>query len=154
MNRTVYSPRSARWRLPFSFGGTALHLVLILTSIIALVPFVWMVATSLKGAGEVLTATPTFFPKEWRWENYVEAFQQIPFARFYFNTVFVTGLRVVGQLLVASLAAYSFARMRFPGRNLLFVLVLAVLMVPGQITLIRITCYSRTWVGSTPIRGW
>lgn len=60
----------------------------------------------------------------------------IPFARFYFNTVLVTILRVIGQLLIASLAAYGFARMRFPGRNFLFVAVLAVLMVPGQITLI------------------
>jgi multiple sugar transport system permease protein len=122
--------------LPGKSEKVALHIVLILTSIVALIPFVWMVATSLKGPAEVLTATPTFFPTEWRWQNYVEAFSEIPFARFYLNTVIVTGGRVMGQLLIASLAAYGFARLRFPGRNLIFVAVLAVLMVPGQVTLI------------------
>lgn len=114
----------------------ALHLILIFCSIVALIPFVWMVATSLKGATEVLSATPTFFPKEWRWENYSEAFQQVPFARFYLNTIIVTFTRVAGQLLTSALAAYAFARLRFPGKNILFLAVLAVLMVPGQVTLV------------------
>lgn len=122
--------------LPATPSRAVLHIILILTSIIAIIPFVWMIATSLKGPAEVMTATPTFLPTEWRWQNYAEAFNQIPFARFYFNTIFVTVMRVVGQMLIASLAAYGFARMRFPGRNLLFIGVLAILMVPGQVTLI------------------
>lgn len=128
--------RRSRSFFPANLEKAALHLVLIAASIVALSPFVWMVATSLKGPAEVLTSSPTFFPVEWRWGNYVEAFSEIPFARFYFNTVFVTVLRVMGQLIISSVAAYAFARMRFPGRNLIFLAVLAVLMVPSQVTLI------------------
>jgi multiple sugar transport system permease protein len=85
---------------------------------------------------EVLSVTPTFIPKAWRWENYKEAFEQVPFGRFYLNTIFVTFVRVAGQLVFAAMGGYAFARLRFPGRNILFMAVLAVMMVPGQVTLV------------------
>lgn len=113
-----------------------LHIILILVGITALIPFIWMISTSLKGANEVMSASPNFLPKAWRWQNYADAFNQVPFARFYLNTIIVTLTRVVGQIFFSALAAYAFARMRFPGRNLLFVAILAVMMVPGQVTLI------------------
>ena len=62
-----------------------LHAALILAGITALIPFVWMISTSLKGQMEVLSATPTFWPEAWRWQNYKEVFEQVPFGRFYFN---------------------------------------------------------------------
>ena len=127
---TTPAGRSGKW------GYLLLHLILIVVGITALIPFIWMVATSLKGSTEVLSATPTFWPKEWRWANYVEAFEQVPFARFYLNTIIVTLARVVGQIFFSALAAYAFARLRFPGRNILFLAILAVMMVPGQVTLI------------------
>jgi multiple sugar transport system permease protein len=130
----VKSVPLTRWR--FKWSRLALHLGLIAGSVIMLLPFVWMVATSLKAASEVLTATPTFWPRAWRWENYVEIFTRIPFGRMYFNTLFITLGRVAGQLLVASLAAYSFARLRFPGRDLIFVGVLAVMMVPQAVMIV------------------
>jgi multiple sugar transport system permease protein len=113
-----------------------LHLVLIAAGITALVPFVWMIATSLKGPMEVLSATPTFLPKAWRWANYKEVFEQVPFGRFYLNTIFVTVARVIGQVFFSALAAFAFARLKFPGRNFLFLAILAVMMVPGHVTLI------------------
>jgi len=113
-----------------------LYIILTALGFLMLIPFVWMVATSLKGPQEILSATPTFWPKAWRWENYVEAFRQVPFGRFYWNTIVVTVARTVGQLLIASVAAFAFARLRFPGRGFLFVLVLAVMMMPGQVTLV------------------
>ncbi len=131
-----------RGRIPRNGSGNTsgwhiiLHLALIAGSITTLVPFIWMVATSLKGPAEIMAATPTFLPKEWRWDNYVQAFQQVPFVRFYFNTIFVTIIRVVGQIMFSSMAAYAFARLRFPFRNVLFLAILAVMMVPGQVTLI------------------
>lgn len=123
-------------RRPFHWGHALLYLTLTILGFLMVIPFVWMVATSLKGPQEILSATPTFWPKAWRWENYTEAFDQVPFGRFYWNTIFVTVARTVGQLLIASLAAFAFARLRFPGRSFLFVLVLAVMMMPGQVTLI------------------
>ncbi len=113
-----------------------LHIILIVGSVTTLMPFILMLATSLKTPAEVLTTTPVLLPQAWRWENYVDAVNQIPFLRFYWNTILVTVCRVVGQLLFASMAAYAFARLRFPGRDLLFVAVLAVMMVPGQVTLV------------------
>lgn len=113
-----------------------LHLFLVLAGVTALVPFVWMISTSLKDQMEVLSATPTFWPEAWRWQNYRDVFEQVPFGRFYLNTVIVTAARAVGQVFFAALAAFAFARLRFPGRNLLFFGVLAVMMVPGQVTLV------------------
>ena len=113
-----------------------LHLVLITAGILALTPFVWMISTSLKGQMEVLSATPTFLPEAWRWQNYQEVFEQVPFLRFYWNTIVVTVARVAGQVFFAALAAFAFARLKFRGRNALFLAVLAVMMVPGQVTLV------------------
>jgi multiple sugar transport system permease protein len=123
-------------RRRINWGHAVLYVVLTVLGLLMLIPFVWMVATSLKGPQEILSATPTFWPKAWRWENYTEAFDQVPFGRFYWNTVVVTVARTVGQLLIASLAAFAFARLQFPGRGVLFVLVLAVMMMPGQVTLV------------------
>jgi len=95
-----------------------------------------MLGTSLRSASEVFSATPTFLPKAWRWENYQEVFQRAPFARFYWNTIVVTVARVAGQILLCSMAGYAFARLRFPGREALFLAVLAVLMLPEQVTLV------------------
>jgi multiple sugar transport system permease protein len=111
--------------------------VALLVGAVAMVlPFIWMVSTSLKDTSEVLTTTPSFLPRAWRWDNYVKVFTLVPFARFYLNTVLVTAGRVFGQLVFASMAAYAFARLRFPGRNFLFIMVLAVLMIPSQVTLV------------------
>ncbi len=113
-----------------------LHAVLIAAGFLALIPFVWMLATSLKGPMEILSATPTFLPKAWRWQNYQDVFAQVPFGRFYFNTFIVTLARVIGQVFFAALAAFAFARLKFPGRDVLFLGILAVMMVPGQVTLV------------------
>ena len=127
---------SARRRLGHHARFGLLHVALILAGVAALTPFVWMISTSLKDQMEVLSATPTFWPEAWRWQNYREVFEQVPFGRFYFNTVVVTLARAVGQVFFAALAAFAFARLRFPGRNVLFFGVLAVMMVPGQVTLV------------------
>lgn len=127
---------STRPTVPRAVLHLALHIMLIIVGILSLVPFAWMLSTSLKGSMEVLSVTPSFIPKAWRWENYQEAFDQVPFGRFYFNTIIVTVVRVAGQLVFASMGGYAFARLRFPGRNLLFMAVLAVMMVPGQVTLV------------------
>jgi multiple sugar transport system permease protein len=119
-----------------SWGRILLYVLLTALAVLMVIPFAWMLATSLKGPDEVMSATPTFLPKAWRWENYQEAFSRVPFARFYWNTVVVALSRTVGQLLIASLAAFAFARLRFPGRGVLFVVVLAVMMMPGQVTLV------------------
>ncbi len=96
------------------------HFFLILGGILMLLPFLWMVNTSLQGGGL---------------SNYVEAWTKVPFGRYFLNTLFVTLLTVAGVLVTASLAAYSFATMKYRGRNFLFLLFLSTMMVPQPVYL-------------------
>jgi len=113
-----------------------IHFILIMGSIVMLFPFVWMILTSLKTYAESIQVPPVMIPEDFQWKNYQEVFTLLPFFKFMMNTFIVTVLRTAGQLFLCSLAAYAFARIVFPGRNLLFVLALSVLMVPGQVFLL------------------
>ncbi len=99
-------------------------------------PFLWMILTSFKSVGESLQIPPTVFPKAFRPDSYVEIVQAIPFWRVYANTAISTLVTTLVQLLFCSMAAYGFARIDFPFKNVIFVVLLSVLMVPGQIFLI------------------
>ena len=113
-----------------------LHGVLLLGAFSALLPFFWMVATSLKVPEQMFVMPPQWIPEPFTLRNYEQLFTYIPFARQFFNTLFVTVTIVVGQLLFSAMGAYAFARLKFPGREPLFVLFLATLMVPTVVTLI------------------
>ena len=110
--------------------------VLILVTATMVVPFIWMVTTSLKPPNAVFTYPPELLPREINFENYTMLFTLVPFGRYFVNTLFITVLTVVGQIAITSLAAYGFARLRFIGRDLLFIVCLATMMVPYQVTLI------------------
>jgi multiple sugar transport system permease protein len=101
-----------------------------------LMPLVWMLITSIELPSEANRFPPALIPSSVHWQNYVDAFQAAPFARFFVNTTLVSGSAVVGNLLFCSLAAYAFARLRFFGRDALFLVLLATLMVPFQVVLI------------------
>ncbi|WP_404444314.1 carbohydrate ABC transporter permease [Sutcliffiella horikoshii] len=113
-----------------------IHFILIMGAIVMLFPFVWMILTSLKTYAESIQVPPVMIPEDFQWGNYQEVFTLLPFFKFMMNTFIITVLRTAGQLFLCSLAAYAFARIVFPGRNLLFVLALSVLMVPGQVFLL------------------
>jgi multiple sugar transport system permease protein len=117
-------------------GGLLVTAVLALCSVAMVSPFVWELLTSMKSLGEATRVPPVIAPAEWRWDNYGRVFDAIPFGHQFLNTVIVTVLRVAGQLLFCSLAAYAFARLRFRGSNVLFVLCLSILMVPPQLYVI------------------
>lgn len=112
------------------------HLVLILGAVFMVGPFVWELLTSFKTMGESTRVPPSLLPESWQWENYRAVFEQLPFGAMFGNTVVMTIGRTLGQLIFCSLAAYAFARLEFPGRNVIFVAFLAVLMVPPQLFLI------------------
>lgn len=114
----------------------AAHVVLIAGSIIMLFPFIWTVATSLKDISEVFTFPPRLLGKELLWENYVKVWERYPFHYFFMNTVKITMLVVIGQLLTSSMAGYVFARLRFRGRDTIFLLYLATIIIPVQVTVI------------------
>ncbi|HEX2998772.1 MAG TPA: carbohydrate ABC transporter permease, partial [Armatimonadota bacterium] len=113
---------------------TLSHLVLILIALTMLAPFMWMVLASFKPLEEVEQINP--FPSIWHPENYHKVFEQIPFARYYFNSIFVAAWVTFLQCLTSSMAAYAFARLRWPGRDTVFRLYLATLMIPGVVTMI------------------
>jgi multiple sugar transport system permease protein len=175
---------NAAFRLRRSAGRTVIYAGLWVGIIVMIVPFVWMVTTSLKSPIEILEFPPTWVPTghyvmsesgEWdevhivsrdlalgtmtvrpttggesvtvaedkvrdrlrlKFENYVEAWRQAPFARYYFNTIFVTVFVVAGVLVTSSLAAYAFARMKFWGRDNIFVLFLSMMMVPQPVYIV------------------
>ena len=114
----------------------ALHALLLGVGVLFALPFVWSLSTSLKPLADLFAVTPNLIPSEVRWENYGDVFGTVPFARFYLNTILVTAARVVGQVFLASLAAFAFARLRFPGREALFFLLLSALMIPEQVIII------------------
>jgi multiple sugar transport system permease protein len=112
------------------------YLALTLLALLCLVPFVWMALTALKPENEVMTNPPRLLPSVLAWWNFPRAFTFYPFGRFLWNTLLVAVAATLLQTAVAVLAAYAFARLRFPGRNLLFMAYLGTLMIPQQVTIV------------------
>ena len=126
------------------------HVLLVIVALLFLVPLVYAVSTSLKPADEVFTATPHLFGSKIQWSNYKDAFSYAPFGRYFLNSAFVA---VAGTLVVvaaSSLSAYAFARLRFRGRESLFVLFLGTLMVPQEVLIVPMywLMQSLGWVDS------
>lgn len=112
------------------------HIILGLGAITMIFPFVWMISTSLKDISEVFTFPPTLFGETFQFQNYLAISDRFPFAQFFLNSLKVTTIVVIAQLITGSMAGFAFARLEFKGRDLLFLLYLATLMVPPQVTMI------------------
>ena len=121
-----------RRRFPFS----PWHLVLLPVAVLMLVPLVWMLVTSVETLNETRHFPPILVPHHVRLGNYTEVLRNAPFARWFLNTLIVTVAVVVGNLFLCSLAGYAFARLKFFGRDVVFILVLATLMIPFQVIMI------------------
>ncbi len=111
------------------------YLILSVAALFALFPFLWMLSTSLKPAGEVLSASPVLFPANPTLNNYATIAEAFPIWRILFNSFLVGGLTTLAQLLFSAMAAFAFARIPFRGSNILFVVYLATLMIPAQVTI-------------------
>ncbi|MCR4427640.1 MAG: carbohydrate ABC transporter permease, partial [Firmicutes bacterium] len=121
------------------FARLLLYLVIATGALIVLIPFLWMVSASLKELDQVFAYPPVWIPNPVRWQNYKEALMTPlhPFIPYYFaNTLYVTLGCLVGEVLSCSLVGFGFARLRFPGRRLLFMLVLATMAVPFHVVMI------------------
>jgi multiple sugar transport system permease protein len=141
--RTTVPPSLDRPTRPVRRRGVGSLLAIALAFIVLTIgaatmamPFLWMVSTSLKNLAEAQAFPPEWIPSNPRWGNYREIFERVPFARFIMNSVKVTVLGVLGQVLTTSMAGFAFARLRFRGRDFLFILLLATLMIPPQVTLV------------------
>lgn len=133
-----------------TWGRVVLYLVLIAGALFFLTPFAWMVSTSLKPDDQVFLIPPTWIPDPPRWSNYLRLMTEIPFLRYFGNTVFVTVLSVTFYLASSAVVAYGFAKLRWPGREMLFYALLATMVLPPQVTLIpQFVMFQKLgWVGT------
>ena len=126
-------------------------LILVVLAILMVgVPIGWMLLTALKERNQIFAWPPVYWPNPVRWENFSEVMTAIPFLRYAGNSLQIALFNIIGRLLSCTLVAYSFARLRFPGRNLLFMVLLSTLMIPGQVTLLpQFVLFNWLgWVGS------
>lgn len=130
--------------------NSLIYVILILGCVIMAMPFLWMIVSSLKSAGEIWTFPPVFFPKDIKWANYIEAWKALPFDKFFINTLIVTISVTVGQLFTCSLGGYAFARLQFPARDKIFLGYLATLMIPFPVIMIPLFILMKNigWVDS------
>jgi ABC-type glycerol-3-phosphate transport system permease component len=128
------------------------HTMLIIATIFFLMPFYWMLISAFKENTMVFSNPIKWFPDPIRWQNFPEAFNYpgFPFLKFLWNSTFYAGLVTLGTVLSCSLAGYAFARLRFPGRNILFSLTVASLMIPGIVTFIPVFILFKDfgWLGT------
>ncbi|GGD83171.1 carbohydrate ABC transporter permease [Paenibacillus nasutitermitis] len=110
--------------------------LLIIGSLIFILPLVWLLSTSLKGDMVLFDIPPKWIPDPFHWDNYKKAVQTFPFFRYTLNTVFITLMAMIGSLMSSSFIAYAFARLRWPGRDAWFIILLATMMLPSQVTMI------------------
>ena len=119
-------------------GRIIVYAILIVGTVVTLVPFLWVVLTSLKPASEIIQVPPTFLPVHWTFQSYLTIFHDpnVPLGRFFMNSIFVTGMHVITVLFTSSLAGFIFAKYRFWGRNASFTFILAQMMIPFQVVMI------------------
>jgi multiple sugar transport system permease protein len=113
-----------------------IYLVMLAVSLLLLAPLFWMVSTALKDRKQIFTYPPEWLPDPVLWHNFSDSLSAYPFGRFAMNTLIIAGFNIAGVLLTASMAAYAFARLRFPGRDLIFMILLSTLMLPFAVLMI------------------
>jgi multiple sugar transport system permease protein len=133
---TLFSRSKQKKRIRHTIWAAFWYIVLGFFALVLALPLIWLVSTSLKTGAQIFIMPPKWIPEPVVWQNYSEAFQVVPFHHYFWNTIQVVALSTIGTLLTSSLAAFAFARLRFPGRGLLFLLVISTLMLPNIVTLI------------------
>ena len=126
----------ARQSVQRRLGAAAIYAVLIGMSILFLIPLAWMLSTALKTPGEIFLWPPKWIPDTLLWSNFTRVFTAVPFGHYIRNTLVIVFWNIIGNVASCSLVAFGFARLRFPGRNLLFGVLIATLMIPGTVLMI------------------
>ncbi|MFS0557122.1 carbohydrate ABC transporter permease [Brevibacillus sp. 179-C9.3 HS] len=133
------------YRVVMASRKTVEWMGLLIVAFLFVFPFLWMASTAFKTMPEVRQFPPTLLPETWEWSNFIQAWESGPFLTYTWNSILVAVGILILQFLTAVPAAYAFARYRFPGRNLLFGLVLIVLMIPGQVIFLPIYVQLSGW---------
>lgn len=132
------------------FRNFFIYLLLSAFALFFIIPFLWILSTSLKGDSQIFTIPPQWIPDVVHWDNYSKVFDRIPFLLYVKNSVFISAIVITGTLLSSSIVAYSFACLNWPGRNLLFIIVIATMMLPMQVTMIPVFVFFKElgWLNS------
>lgn len=131
-----YTHPSAGSRVTRIIGRVTAYSVVTIGALVMVAPFLWMASTAFKSAGSQFDYPPTWIPDPFTLDNFREVWTVVPFGRYLFNSLFIAVCVTAGEVLTSALAAYAFARLRFPGRDKVFLMYLATLMIPGQVTII------------------
>ena len=147
---TSPSPSHAAVQTRRAISSSASHLTLLAATVIIGLPFFWMIATSLKSDVEVQLFPPIWIPQQLLFSNYVDVWNAAPFGTFYINSMITTFSGLILEVIIGSLSAYAFARIEFPHRDALFMVVLATMMIPGEIALVPnfITLKNLDWINT------
>lgn len=120
------------------FKNMLIYFLIIVLAILFMTPFLWIISTSLKGEEQIFAIPPQWIPEQLHWENYSNVFKTMPFVTYLRNSVFIAVVSIIGVVLSSSLVAYAFGCLQWPGRNVLFIVVLATMMLPMQVTMIPV----------------
>lgn len=112
------------------------YVLLVFFAVLFMMPLFWMISTSLKSSGEIFSIPPQWIPEKLEWSNYLDAINSFPFVRYAANSIFITTASIIGGVLSSAYVAYGFAKLKWPGKDKWFLLMLATMMVPSQITMI------------------
>jgi len=115
-----------------------LFMILLFGAILSILPIIWMFLTSIKPMDEVFTYPPKWLPSRIVLSNYIEAWKEAPWERYFLNSIFYSGSVIIGQVITSLLAGYAFSKLQFRGRDLLFILYIGTMMIPGQVTIVPI----------------
>ncbi|MBS4218351.1 carbohydrate ABC transporter permease [Bacillus sp. FJAT-49711] len=126
------------------------YIILIIFSLMYIIPFLWLLSGSLKSSSELFANPPIWIPKELQWSNYVNAFSQFPFLLYLRNTLIITFSTIIGAVISNSLIAYGFSRIQWKGRDTVFIIVLATLMLPFQVLMVPLFILFKNlgWIGT------
>ena len=119
-----------------NFKAFIKYFLLVVFAIVTLFPFYWMIASSLKSSFEVIQTPPTMVPEKFMWSNFSTALAMAPFGRYFINTIIVTALSIVSTVVISILSAFAFSHLEFKGRDLIFAIFLASMMIPGEVLIV------------------
>jgi multiple sugar transport system permease protein len=142
--------RARRRPLGYRIGRIAAYTVLTVGAIIMMLPFLWLISSSLKRPEEIFLFPPQWIPNPVAWNNYPDLLTQVPMALYARNTMTIVAIALPGQVITASLCAYAFSRLRWPGRDVVFAVLLGTMMLPSTVTMIPIFIIFKTlgWLNS------
>ncbi|WP_456059076.1 carbohydrate ABC transporter permease [Caldanaerobius polysaccharolyticus] len=112
------------------------YIIIIAIAIVILIPFFWMLSTALKTNADIFQWPPVWIPKPLKWRNFIDAWNSVPFSKYLFNTLFIVALGMTAEIISETVVAYGFARFKFPGRDIIFFILLSTMMLPFHVTLI------------------